>query len=235
MIGWFKWKNSRSDAMGLWVSVLPPIIRPEERNQKIDIPGRAGSLIMLQGEDVYMSYVKECTVTCRRDIVNIQNIMNWLRGEGVVIFGNEPNKAYKAMILSAVRFERVDNNLMQAVIPFYVEPFKESIYPANETVQFTSDLFNIYNPGDVASKPKVTIARTGDAVNLTMAIGSMSMYFPNLTGTIVVDCDAEIVTKNNAIYAGSFTGDFWRIPKGSVAITKDKSVTVTIEPRWRWV
>lgn len=234
MIAWFIWNNMRSDAMGLWVENLPPIVRPEERNEKIEIPGRAGSLVMLQGEDVYKSYVKECTVVCRRDI-DLQNVLDWLRGSGTVVFGNEPYKAYKGTIVSEVRFEKVSNDLIHAVIPFYVEPFKMNIHPENDVIQSSSDSFTLYNPGDVASSPIVTITRSGSAVNLTMVIGGNSMLLKGVTGTIVVDCGAEIITKNNEMWDGEVTGNFWKIPKGQVTVTKDRDVSVSIQPNWRWV
>lgn len=234
MIAWFSWKNSRSNAMGLWVTALPPIIRPEERTEKIEIPGRAGSLTMLQGEDIYKSYVKECQVTCRRDI-DIQNVLNWLRGSGVVVFGNEPHKAYNANISSAVRFEKISNDLMQATIPFYVEPFKRSLNPLNDRIIISEDSATIKNGCDIASRPKITIAVESGTSNVSISIASATMSFANVSGTIIVDCGAEIVTQNGAVWTGTFTGDFLRIPVGDSAFTKTGNATITIDPEWGWV
>ena len=63
MMHWFVWKgkNSLSD-YGLWISKRPRITRPNERHEEVIIPGRAGTLITLEGEDVYEGYQKECVV-----------------------------------------------------------------------------------------------------------------------------------------------------------------------------
>lgn len=234
MIAWFVWKKMRSDAMGLWVSELPSIIRPEETNKKIEIPGRAGSLVLKEGEDVYKSYLKECKVVCKRNM-DLQNVLNWLRGSGDVIFGNEPNKAYTASILSEVRFEKVSNNLVQAIIPFYVEPFKHSLYPDSDKIIITDTSADIYNPGDVASKPKVKITGSGNK-SIVIAGQLMTFTLGETSVTIIVDCDAQLITSPGVgLWTGTFTGSFWKIPKGGVEVINNNSASIEIEPNWRWV
>ena len=223
MIAWFVWKNTRSDAMGLWVSKLPPIVRPVERSENIIIPGRAGSLTLLEGEDIYDPYLKECRIGCKRNM-DIQNVLNWLRGSGTVVFGNEPHKAYKASILSEIRFQRISNDMQEAVVPFFVEPFKRSLHPEEDTVTITTS-GSIYNPGDVASRPIVTMSG-GSSVTIagnTMTIGG--------SGTVKVDCEAEIVTQSGQLFTGSVTGAFFKIPVGSSQVTG----SCEIEPNWRWI
>lgn len=231
MIGWFIWNDRNSESMGLWVSDLPPIVRAEERSEKIEVPGRSGSLVLSQGEDVYNSYVKECRVSCRRDM-DIQPILNWLRGDGVAIFGNEPNKTYKGRILSEVRFEKVSNDIIQAVIPFYVEPFKGSRYPNKDSILSSESSFSLHNPGDVASFPTVKITGTGNNV---VSFGNHSMSFSGISGTIVVDCGAQIITSGNDIWNGTFSGEFWKIPTGDTTVTQTGNMTIEIIPDWRWV
>lgn len=232
---WFIWKgkNSYSD-FGLWINKLPPIIRAKERYEEIIIPGRAGSLIMTEGDDVYDSYVKECVVIAP-NTRNIQPILDWLRGSGDVVFSNEITKAYEARIAAEVSFERIDNNLIQATIPFFVKPFKHNVNANDDTVTITSASGTIFNPGDVASKPKITIANSGSSANNTITIGGNQMLFMTVTGTIVVDCEANIITQNGTLWTGSFTGDFLKIPTGSNTVTQTGGMSVTIEPRWRWV
>ena len=214
MMPWFIWKNENSYAKGLLINKLPKIGRGKERYQEIQIPGRAGSLIMLEGEDVYDSYLKECIVITRNDNALRQEIINWLRGEGELVFSNEPDKAYDARIAGEVMFERISNDLSQAKIPFWVEPFKRA--RTEETITTTSPT-TIYNPGDVASRPTVTITRTG---NLDVTIAGQKMHFDHVGGTIKVDAEARIITKHTTEYDSSayyYKGDYCIVTSGSTS------------------
>lgn len=235
MMPWFIWNNMNSSAMGLWISRLPKITRANERYDTVEIPGRAGSLILLEGEDVYDSYVKECVVQTRRNNPLIPQILDWLRGDGSLVFSNESEYMYKGRIAAEVSFDKVSNDLVQAKIPFFVEPFKQRRYPDKDIVTLTAS-GTIYNPGNVASPPVVSIVASG---NKNITIGSMTMKFKNLSGTaskpVVVDCDAGIITKDGELWDQEVENDFWRIPKGEVSVTVPSSTTIIIDPAWRWV
>lgn len=229
---WFVWNDQNSDALGLWVSKLPKITRAKERYETVDIPGRAGSLTLLEGQDVYSSYVKEITVQTVNWNPNLQNILQWLRGSGVLIVCNEIDRVYTGRIVSEVAFERIGNNLLQAKIQIQVDPFKRSRFPEKETVTITGASGSVSNIGDVACKPIVSI--TGGGTN-TITIAGQAMTFTDVSGTIKVDCDANIITQGSSIWTGSFTGDFWRIPKGLQNVTQTSNASIVIAPNWRWV
>ena len=231
---WFIWNNRNSYAEGLWISKLPPIIRAPERYDEIQVPGRAGSLIMLEDDEdaIYDRYEKEVTVTAPNTLA-LQRILDWLSGSGEVIFSNESDKVYKGRIVSDVKFSRIDNTMVQAKVRFYVEPFKYERYPAKSKATLTAN-GTIYNPGSVSSRPLVKITKSSAASDLTVTIGTMAMVFKSFTGTITVDCDANIITSGTSIWTGKFTGDFWKIPVGSVNVTRSAACTIEIEPRWRW-
>ena len=202
MMPWFIWKDEKSSDLGLWISKLPKITRANEKYSTIDIPGRAGSLIMLEGTDVYESYLKECKIQTVNTNPRLQQILNWLRGEGEAIFSNEQDKVYHGRIASQVEFDRISNDLIQATVQFFVEPFKRSLYPDYDQKTVSSSSATIYNTGDVASKPLITITKSGNStVNLT--IGGQRMSFKHVDGTIIVDCDARLITRQAAAYNSS--------------------------------
>lgn len=241
MMPWFIWngKNSYGD-FHLWISRLPKITRAKERYDSVDIPGRAGSLILLQGEDVYESYLREITVVTTNSNPKLQEVLNWLRGEGELIVVTEPERVYHGRIAAEVAFERIGNDLVQAKVAILVDPFKKRRHPESDKISITAtDLQNnsgtvqvtVRNVGNVASKPQVSV--TGSGSDVTVTIAGQAMTFSTLSGTIKVDCDAGIITKNGSIWAGTFTGDFWRIPVGSSTLTT--SVPITVDPEWRWV
>ena len=233
MMPWFIWKgkNSLGD-FGLWIGKLPKRIRPEERHEEIEIPGRAGSLLMLEGDDVYSSYTTEMTVIARNSI-NVDRIAEWLRGSSELVLSTDINKCRKARIVGEVAFERIGNDLQQAVIPFLFQPFRRSRLPVTtDRVTITGSSASIINPGDVASKPIVRI--TGSGSN-TITIAGNAMSFTDLSGTVVVDCGAQMITKGNDIWTKAVTGDFWELPVGESVISQTGNATIVIDPNWGWI
>jgi phage-related protein len=232
MMPWFIWKGKNSLAdFGLWIGSLPNRKRAEERSEQIEIPGRAGVVTMLEGEDVYNAYSDEMTVIARNTL-HIDKIVEWLRGSSDLILCTDTEKARPVSILCEVSFQRDGNDLQTAVIPLLCQPFRKQKNP--ETITVTGASATIYNPGDVASKPIVSITGSGDN---TITIGGQAMAFSlgSSSVTIVVDCDANIITSGGAIWQGTFSGDFWKIPKGSVAVTQTGGDSLSISPEWRWL
>ena len=231
MFPWFMWNNVDSRDMGVWVSTLPPIIRAKERTDEIKIPGRAGSLIMLEGENIHDSYLKDCVITVPRKS-DFKALLAWLSGEGNVIFGNEENRVYRARIAGEIEFQSIGNTLAQATIPFFVHPHK-SAYPADLPITISGTSGTVYNPGDVASRPIVTVDCTG---SVEISIGEYTMAFSGLSTPITVDCDAELITtENGEIWTGNYSGEYWRIEKGENEITMSAECDLRISPEWRYL
>lgn len=227
---WFMWRGVDSRAMGVWVSELPPPTRAAERVQEISIPGRAGSLTLKEGENVHEAYQKDCRITVPYT-ADFPALLDWLTGEGEVIFANEPDRVYTAHIAAQVQFTRISNSLKQATIPFFCQPHKGQYPPETDITLNASG--SLYNPGTVAAEPIVTLTLTQAA---TARFGAYTMRFEH-TGaeeeTITVDCGAELVTQNGEIWEGNVYGDFWRIEPGAVE-AELTDCTMVIKPRWRW-
>lgn len=206
MMHWFIWKgkNSLRD-FGLWIGKLPDIKRAPERYDTVDIPGRAGQLILLEGEDVYDSYERKLTVITRNTNPKLQEALAWLRGTSDWIISNEPNKVYRAMIINEIDFVRLGNDLISGEIRFYCEPLKKATH---EDAISMSESGSVFNPGDVSSKPTVKVVGTGAA---TISVGNTAMSFEHLPGEIVIDCDAELITtkaKTYSPYDYYYIGDY---------------------------
>lgn len=236
LVPYFIWKGQDSRDWGIWVSELPAPTRAEERTEEIKIPGRAGSLLYKEGENVHEGYVKECKITVVADR-EFGDLLTWLSGTGDVIFSNEGDRVYTAHIASEVRFTKVSNSLKESVIPFLVHPHKGQ-YPPEPPVTFNA-AGNLRNPGSVASRPLVEVTFTQTC---TVTLNGAEMVFtsePVAEGesytqeTIAVDCDAQIITCSDGIWRGTSSGDFWTLEPGNngIALT---GATVKIHPRWRW-
>ena len=236
MYPWFIWKGIDSRSMGVWVSELPAIIRASERTQDISIPGRAGTLTLKEGENVHDGYLKNCRITVRAD-ADFESLLTWLSGEGEAVFSNEPDRSYTARIADEVRFEKNGNWLRTATVPFYVHPHKAQYPPEADITLDASG--SLSNPGSVASKPVLTLTFTETC---TVVFGESTMALTDAEPaegesyaekTVKIDCDAEIITCEEEIWDGSYSGDFPQIPPGAseYALT---DCTGTLTPRWRW-
>jgi len=238
---WFIWRGIDSRTMGVWVSQLPPIIRAAERYDEVTIPGRPGTLILKHGENDHEGYVKECRITVRAD-ADFASLLDWLTGDGDVVFSNEPDRVYRAHLAAEVRFDRDGNSLRVATLPFSVHPHKGQ-YPPEADITPTR-LMRIYNPGTVPAKPLIHIDNNGQSGTFAVYIlahaddavtdAIVSQDYHGFTD-IMVDCDAELITQDGEIFTDA-GHEFLFIPPGESFITWGTNIdpTITITPRWRW-
>lgn len=228
---WFRWKGQHSYIdYGLWISKLPPIVRAAERTKQVQIPGRTGSVTLTEGDDVFEPVVKKCVITAKNSM-DLQPILNWLRGSGELTFSNESGMVYFARIASEVSFARISPDLCQATIVFDCQPLKGRTTAAYDTFTVSDDI-TVENPGDVASRPIYHITGTGE--NCEVRVSGQKMTFKNLSGTIDVDTEAGIIMDGDEIWTGTMVGEFQPIPTGNRYI-KITNGSMTVEPRWRWV
>ena len=103
---WFEWNGTRSTDVGVYVSDLPPVTIPLERSKQTVIPGRAGSLTTLEGDNVYddLTLTAKCWI---RDPALIPSVAAWLKGEGTVTFANRPGGFYHARISNQIPFDKI--------------------------------------------------------------------------------------------------------------------------------
>ena len=59
---YFIWKNKDCRSMGVKLSGPVPIVRPEERVEHVQIPGRSGDLTETEGAEVYNSYIQTASI-----------------------------------------------------------------------------------------------------------------------------------------------------------------------------
>jgi len=181
MQSYFIWKGISSRDAGVWVTSLPPESRPEERVEHIEIPGRAGDLTILEGEHVYKSIAKTCVVTASREL-EVSQLLEWLTGKSDVIFSSSPDKAYSARIVNEVSFQNISNTLCQATIVFYCQPFRHNAIEELPITLQAGVETSIYNPGNVPSKPLITIGAV-QSISLTVNGETMSIVTPMYDAT----------------------------------------------------
>ena len=216
----FIWKNADCRSMGIWIPAPPQIVRGEERVSHVTIPGRAGELTLTEGENIFQSYIQTVTIQMR-GAYRIREVMNWLKGEGYVTFGGEPDRRQKARVIGAVSMNRHSKNTdwWTGEVQFYCEPLKELLNPT--TTEITSSGSAVVNAGDVKSRPKITA--TASSTSMTITKGGKTLTITGLTSSsqYIIDCEAGMVTNaaGTTNLTANSTGDFPVLDVGSNTIT----------------
>lgn len=248
VVPYFIFNDIDSRDMGVVVRALPPIVRPTERITQITVPGRHGKLILMEGDEpVYDSFTR--TVDCYiRPDVDVQTLLNWLRGSGRVIFSNEPEYAFTARIYSEISLEKIMRGHQHRAfsLSFLCDPCKEQAIPDPAVSMALTDGSNnavttgsLYNPGNITAKPLITVTVTGI---FTLTVGGQEFTVADTasgsSATIRIDSDAEMVTSSDGttnLTSYSY-GYFPALTPGLNELTWDGDVSeLKILPRWRWV
>jgi len=230
---YFVWRGIDSRTMGVVVTTYPAIQRAKERVTQVTVPGRAGSLTLLEGEAVYDGYLKTIRIG-NRPSAPLQPILSWLSGEGDLILGNEPDYAYHGRIINQVSFTKLFPGSWQADVQVWVEPYKRAAIEAPPIIIMQEETV-LYNPGDVPSRPKLTFVGSGDA---TLYIAGQPITLEDVEDGIIVDSEAQMATNlaGNTLLTHLITGEYPTIPVGYSQVVWGGDLNgLRMEPRWRWL
>lgn len=165
---WFKWNGLDCRAMGIILTDPVPLVRPEERVEHIQIPGRSGDLTELEGdagEAVFNSYIQTVSLIVRGGH-RIHEIYNWLRGSGYVTFSGDPDKKQAARVVGAVTLTKHSRNLDMWVgeCQFYCQPMKQKL--EEPVINITTAGTAVINGGDFISKPLYRLTAEGGTATI---------------------------------------------------------------------
>ena len=229
---YFIWKGTNSNTKHIRVQAKAPIIRPEERVEHVTIPGRAGELTQVEGENIYNSYIQTLTLIVDGK-ANVPAAEEWLTGEGYVTFDTQPTLQQRARIINAVTFSKHSHNLDYWVgdVQFYCEPIKHAV--SESQIEITSSGASITNPGNLPAFPLMEVTGSGA---VSIACGGNTIVIPNLTSGWVIDCENKWVIASGVPQFNAYTGEFPQIPTGTTSITFTGSITkIKITPQWRYL
>lgn len=222
--------------MGVRLAAPVSIIRPEERVQHIQIPGRSGDLTETEGQDIYNSYIQTASIQVSGGF-RAREIYDWLRGADYVTFHGEPDRKQAARIIGAVTLNRFSKNLdiWTGEVQFYCQPLKQLL--ADPMVTITSSGTNVVNGGDVTSKPLIKL--TASAASATVAAGGNSITITGLTDGSIYYIDSDIMEVYNAdrtvILTPNSTGAFPVLLQGGNSVTGSGWSKLEIERRERFL
>ena len=226
MIPYFIFNNIDSKNY-LIINKLPSIFKAERNIEKIEVEGRDGFLTI--DDETYKGAIKsvECTI---KDLKDIDFLCNWLNGGGEVIFSNEPEKIYKAVIINQIEFKKVFVNFHIFLIQFEVQPHKYSI--GNEIITLES-VGTIFNSGGTISRPIIKVFGSGD---VDLSINGNIVNLTNIVDYVTIDSDLEDAFKD-LVYKNEFMqGEFPILEVGNNNISWSGTVSkIEITPNWRFI
>ena len=229
----FTWNGTSCRTKGIRLFSMPDIIRPEERVNHVVIPGRSGELTLVEGVDIYNSYIQSIPLAVD-NAADVAAAEKWLRGEGFVTFGGQSTLKQRARIINAVTFTKHSKNSAwwDGEVQFYCDPLKQLI--TEESVEVTSSGTTVNNPGDVVSRPRIKITGSG---LITLTAGGKTLTLTGVESGWYVDSDLQWVTDGNGTpLQGVYTGDFPVFNPGNNTMQFTGSVSkLTIEGRWRFL
>lgn len=226
-VPYFRFKGVDSSAY-LIVSKLPPITKAEKDISKIPVPGRDGALFQDNGSYKIVPKVVECSLLSTS---NIEYICSWLTGAGDAIFSNEPDRAYKAIIINQIPFEKVVGVFHKFIIQFECQPHKYAA--TNTVVTKTVSPATLTNPGTANSKPIIKVFGTG---SIDLNINGNVIHLTNVVDYVTIDSDIVDCFKDTAPKNNYMVGEFPELVPGVNTITWAGTVTkLEITPNYRYV
>ena len=226
----WKEKDSR-EVEGLIICELPPISKPNLRVNETVIDGVDGSTVEELG---YESYDKPLLIGLRRN-ADIDEIINFFTGDGEIVFSNEPDKYYKAKIISSIDFARLCR-LKTATVTFRVQPFKYDYEEDERVSQAGRTDIIIDNIGNYFSKPIMTIQGTGE-VRISVNDEALFKYtFPEDENTVVIDSEKQDAYLGVDLKNRNMAGEFPTLRSGINTVTWEGAVdSIKIEKYSRWL
>ncbi|EJO5346378.1 phage tail family protein [Clostridium botulinum] len=223
----FIWKGIHSSEKGLKIISLPDITTPEQRGEKVTIPGRSGYLTMTDND--YEGEVKPVEFDYFDN--NFDDIKTWLSGSGEVVFSNEPDRYYKARIINKIALDQVLKKFHSGIVQFDCQPFGYSRND-NSIIKIT-ETKGITNPGTVESTPVITIYGYG---NIDLNINDNIINLTNVSNHIIIDSEIMDCYRDAQLMNNYMKGDFPIFKPGINKISWMGNVQrIEIKPNWRWL
>lgn len=137
----FTFNNVHSDDMGVVFRSTDRTLLPPKRVTQYTIPGKSGTYDI---EDGYENREISCEVSFVGEDyqypgvrTRARAVAGWLSGEGLLIFDDEPEKAYSAKVISGISIEQIAITGRCEVV-FLCGPFAESIQYNQQIVNSVS-------------------------------------------------------------------------------------------------
>ena len=233
---WISFGGEKSTDKNLKILSMPNRIAAAERGNAADVLGRDGDLWISDNSRKPIAMPVEMRM--KRGASRTE-VANWLRGGGLLVLGDDPDYFYRARVNGDAEFFRFVRNgeIWDVVnVEFSCQPFKYSFEGAEPLPDITSPAL-IENPGNVPSKPMITIYGSGD---INLLVDEYSILASDVDGYITIDTDAMMAFKDSQNMSTKVTivndEDLWpEMKPGTNMINWSGTVSkIVMTPYWRW-
>lgn len=221
-----------SDEFGIYLRSMPNIPVSQRVIESHPVEGRDGSLTIDKGYYKDLFFPLEILVVRQNgeDLYNqLDKVYNWLDGRGELNF--ELYVPDKHFITKAIGIGDLYHIMLAGgnhTFDVLAEPFK---YSSLQVMEFTGTK-NIFNPSDIASKPKITVYGTG---NIDLIVNGAITQLKNVSGYVTVDSEAQRTHTDLTPKNSDKIGPFPELKKGLNTISTTGTVTkVKLETKWRY-
>ena len=231
MNDYFFWKGVNSLDMGVIACGLPPYTIAGERAEHIEVPGRAGSLTRLEGDDVYNDITVDVECFVRSDAA-IAGLDEWLKGSGALQLPNWPSGWYQARVINQISLERIlaGRAHRRFTVSFRLQPFRQAMEDCEEVLTDSGQFLT--NGGSIAAAPVITVLGSGD---ITLMVGMSIVELEGVEEGIILDCGSQEAYWGTESLNNCMSGDFPLLPAGAAAVSWEGEVSsVTIRWREQW-
>jgi phage-related protein len=231
-MNYIKWKEQDSRYIkGLVICELPPIVKPKMRVAETIIDGVDGSLIEELG---YESYDKPLLIGLTK-IADVDAVIKFFSGKGEVVFGNEPDRFYKAQIINQVNYERLVR-FKTATIVFRVQPFKYKLDELPVTIPTSENVYNVESWGTEDSKPLIHLVGSGTVGCRVNGNTIFAYTFQTNETEVYIDSELQDAYLGSVLKNRNMSGEFPILKSGvnEIAFTGTLS-KVEILARSRWI
>lgn len=227
---WMKFAGKRNDELDVRMLSMPTRPHPARKGTLIDVPGRNGKLFIDEG--AYDRVLVSIRLIAVGD--NIDEVNGWLNGKGELIFGDAPNRVYRAMVTKEFTMNSYNPRLrgQEFTATFDCEPFKYFIN--SEPLPPITAPGIVTNPGSVYAEPKITVTGSGDFL---LVVNGFIIEGSDVEDGAIIDSEAQEVFQLDGLttYNRNFSiSEFPLLSPGGNAISWTGDITkIEIEPRWR--
>ena len=245
---WFSFKGI--SCFGYSVRMVSPPTRPHpaRKGEYINVPGTDGEIWLDGGGHKNIQISVRCIA---EDNINIDHINSWLSGRGELIFGDEPERAYKANVTG----EFARNNLYSVMrgqeftVSFDCKPYRYTVGEAFSSgyvvrYPYTGSDSTVTNEGTADALPLFEVTSGNDGGSITVNGKTLNIaYCPK---PLFIDCAAKIAYTVNDdgsfAFASVYVSGDWpvlhpgdNIISVSPTATTGNSINVKLTAHWRWL
>lgn len=214
-MAYFIWNSTDNRTKNIILNKFPDRNKASKRVEKITVPGRNGFLTQSDGTYEPVTLSVECTLKAG---ANIDDVVNWLDGTGMLTFSDDLNKEYEATIINAIPLTTVLKRYRSFIITFDCQPFLKG--KTLNTVTITSPTLTASKTvaGNRSINPIMTLTGTG---SFDITVNSKIIHLVNVETSIVLDSEMMNATESSGtVNANSkMSGDFPILKSGANTIS----------------